>query len=150
MLAAMHRPYTIEYYAALVDDIRRRIPHASIGSDVIVGFPGETSEDFEQLTSYLEHSPLTHVHVFPYSDRPGTVAASMGERASGTIVRERGRRVREIAQRLSKEFRDSQAGTVRPALTIEDGTVAVTDNYLRVPVAPGHRRNEWLDVVVSC
>ena len=77
MLAAMRRPYTIEYYSALVDGIRARIPHASIGSDVIVGFPGETDEDFEQLESYLEASPLTHVHVFPYSDRPGTAAASM-------------------------------------------------------------------------
>ena len=149
MLTAMRRPYTIEYYSALVDDIRRRIPHASIGSDVIVGFPGETDEDFEQLASYLERSPLTHVHVFPYSDRPGTDAASMPNRVGGAIVRERGRRVREIARTLSMRFRDSQIGTIRPALTIDDGSVAITDNYLRVPVAPGHARNEWLDVVVS-
>ena len=72
LLKVMCRPYTIEYYAALVDDIRARMPHASIGSDVIVGFPGETDEDFDRLASYLERSPLTHVHVFPYSDRPGT------------------------------------------------------------------------------
>ena len=70
----MRRPYTIEYYSALVDDIRARLPHASIGSDIIVGFPGETDDDFEQLASYLEASPLTHLHVFPYSDRPGTAA----------------------------------------------------------------------------
>src|SRR5437763_3641560 len=73
MLAAMRRPYTIDYYASLVDDIRARIPHASIGSDIIVGFPGETDDDVDELASYLERSPLTHVHVFPYSDRPGTV-----------------------------------------------------------------------------
>lgn len=149
MLSAMRRPYTIEYYSALVDDIRRRIPHCSIGSDVIVGFPGETNADFEQLASYLERSPLTHVHVFPYSDRPGTGAASMQCKVGGAIVRERGRRVREIAQLLSKTFRESQVGTTRPALTIDDGTVAVTDNYLRVPVAPGRRRNESLEVVIN-
>jgi len=149
MLSAMRRPYTIEYYSALVDDIRRRIPHCSIGSDVIVGFPGETNADFEQLASYLERSPLTHVHVFPYSDRPGTGAASMPCKVGGAIVRERGRRVREIAQQLSKTFRESQVGTTRPALTIDDGTVAVTDNYLRVPVAPGRRRNESLEVVIN-
>ena len=149
MLAAMRRPYTIEYYAALVDDIRRRIPHASIGADVIVGFPGEADEDFEELETYLARSPLTHVHVFPYSDRPGTDAASMTGRAGGAIVRERGRRVREIAQHLSRRFRESQIGTVRPALTIDDGATAVTDNYLRVPIGPGRSRNEWVQVVVQ-
>jgi tRNA A37 methylthiotransferase MiaB len=87
--------------------------------------------------------------VFPYSDRPGTGAASMQCKVGGAIVRERGRRVREIAQQLSKTFRESQVGTTRPALTIDDGTVAVTDNYLRVPVAPGRRRNESLEVVVN-
>jgi len=149
MLALMRRPYTIEYYAALVDDIRTRIPHASIGSDVIVGFPGESDEDFEMLANYLEHSPLTHVHVFPYSDRPGTDATAMPGKVGGVIVRGRGRRIREIAQALSRRFRESQIGTVRPALTIDDGTVAVTDNYLRVPIGPGRSRNEWIDVVVQ-
>ncbi|HXD76045.1 MAG TPA: MiaB/RimO family radical SAM methylthiotransferase [Vicinamibacterales bacterium] len=144
MLSAMRRPYTIEYYTALVDGIRERMPHASIGSDVIVGFPGESDDDFEQLASYLERSPLTHVHVFPYSDRPGTDAAAMTGKVAGTLVRDRGRRIRDIAHRLSKKFRDSQAGTSRPALTIEDGSVAVTDNYLRVPAGPGHARNEWI------
>ncbi len=148
VLAAMRRPYTIEYYASLVDGIRRRLPHASIGSDVIVGFPGETDDDFEQLASYLERSPLTHVHVFPYSDRPGTDAASMRDKVAGAVVRERGRRVREIGRRLAEGFRRSQAGTTRRALTIDDGTVAVTDNYLRVPIGAGHGRNEWIDVLV--
>jgi len=149
MLAAMRRPYTIEYYAALVDGIRRRIPHASIGSDVIVGFPGESDADFEELASYLERSPLTHVHVFPYSDRPGTDASSMSGKVAGAAVRDRGRRIRDIAQQLTRRFRESQAGTVRPALTIDDGTVAVTDNYLRVPVTPPRRRNEWVDVLLT-
>ena len=148
MLTAMRRPYTIEYYAALVDDIRRRIPHASIGSDVIVGFPGESDGDFEMLANYLERSPLTHVHVFPYSDRPGTEAASMPGRAGGAIVRERGRRIREIAQRLSARFRESQVGSVRPALTVDDGSSVVTDNYLKLRVPEGRARNEHVRVQV--
>jgi threonylcarbamoyladenosine tRNA methylthiotransferase MtaB len=148
VLAAMRRPYTIEYYAALVGDIRTRIPHASIGSDVIVGFPGEANEDFEQLETYLDRSPLTHVHVFPYSDRPGTDATSMSGKAAGAVVRERGRRIREIAQRLSRRFRDSQVGSIRPALTIDDGSSVVTDNYLKLSVPAGHVRNERVDVRV--
>jgi threonylcarbamoyladenosine tRNA methylthiotransferase MtaB len=145
-LMAMGRPYTIEYYAALVDNIRARIPHASIGSDVIVGFPGETEEDFEQLVTYLGRSPLTHVHVFPYSERPGTAAASMDGQVPGPVIRERGRRVRDVAARLADGFRQSQVGGVRPALTIDDGSTVVTDNYLKVRIPAGRGRNESVRV----
>ena len=146
VLAAMRRPYTLDYYAGLVDSIRSRIPHASIGSDVIVGFPSESEDDFERLASYLECSPLTHVHVFPYSDRPGTRAAAMKGRVPGVIVRERARRLREISQRLSQRFRERQIGTVHQALTLEDGALAVTGNYLKLRIPPGRTRNEWVKV----
>jgi threonylcarbamoyladenosine tRNA methylthiotransferase MtaB len=144
ILAGMRRPYTIEYYASLVDDIRARIPNASIGSDIIVGFPGETSEDFEQLAAYLEGSPLTHIHVFPYSDRPGTPASAMAGKVNGAVIRERGRRIREIGRVLTERFRDAQVGTVHRALTLEDGTLAVTGNYVKVRIPPGLARNEWV------
>jgi threonylcarbamoyladenosine tRNA methylthiotransferase MtaB len=146
MLAAMRRPYTIGCYAALVDDIRARIPHASIGSDIIVGFPGETDDDFDQLVTYLERSPLTHVHVFPYSDRPGTDATSMGDKVPGVVVRDRGRRIREVAKQLTDRFRQSQVGSARPGLTIDDGSTVVTDNYLKLRISPGHTRNERVRV----
>jgi threonylcarbamoyladenosine tRNA methylthiotransferase MtaB len=146
VLAAMRRPYTIEYYAALVDDIRARIPDASIGSDVIVGFPGETDEDFDQLVAYLEASPLTHIHVFPYSDRPGTPASAMAGKVNGVVVRERGRIVRDIGHRLSRRFHGSQVGTTHRALTLEDGTLAVTGNYQKIRIPPGRARNEWVRV----
>jgi threonylcarbamoyladenosine tRNA methylthiotransferase MtaB len=148
MLAAMCRPYTIAYYDALVEFIRGRIPHASIGSDVIVGFPGETEGDFAQLAAYLERSPLTHVHVFPYSDRPGTVATSMSAKVPGAVVRERGRRVREVAARLAARFRQSQVDSVRPGLTIEDGSTVVTDNYLKLRIPAGRPRNERVRVLI--
>jgi threonylcarbamoyladenosine tRNA methylthiotransferase MtaB len=148
VLRAMRRPYTIEYYGSLVDDIRRLMPHAAIGSDVIVGFPGETDEDFEELAEYLEMSPLTHIHVFPYSDRPGTIAAAMDGKVHGAVVRERGARVREISARLAKRFHDKQLGTVRRGLTIEDGSLVVTDNYLKVRIPAGTPRNEWVNVQV--
>ena len=148
MLATMCRPYTIAYYEALVDFIRVRIPHASIGSDVIVGFPGETDGDFEQLLAYLERSPLTHVHVFPYSDRPGTAATSMSGKVPGAVVRERGRRVREVAARLAERFRQSQIGSVRPGLTLDDGSSVVTDNYLKLRIPAGRPRNERVRVLI--
>src|SRR4051812_44939567 len=146
VLAAMRRPYTIQYYAALVDDIRARVANASIGSDIIVGFPGETDDDFEELAAYLERSPLTHIHVFPYSDRPGTAASTMAGKVGGAIVRERGRRIREIGRVLTERFRRSQIGTVQRALTLDDGTMAVTGNYVKVRIPAGQARNEWIRV----
>jgi threonylcarbamoyladenosine tRNA methylthiotransferase MtaB len=144
VLEAMRRPYTIEYYAALVDDIRARIPNASIGSDIIVGFPGETDDDFEQLAGYLDRSPLTHIHVFPYSDRPGTPASAMAGKVNGVVVRERGRRIRDIGRALTTRFHASQVGTTHRALTLDDGTLAVTANYLKVRIPAGLARNEWV------
>ncbi len=149
MLSAMRRPYTIEYYRELLSQIRERLPHASIGSDVIVGFPGETAEDFGRLESYLEESPLTHLHVFPYSDRPGTAATELSEKIHGSIVRERSRRLRDISDRLSKRFKRSQIGTVHRALTIEDGSLAVTGNYLKLRIPSGRQRNEWITVEIT-
>jgi threonylcarbamoyladenosine tRNA methylthiotransferase MtaB len=149
VLRAMRRPYTIEYFSSLVDDIRSRMPNASIGSDIIVGFPGETDEDFDQLVAYLETSPLTHVHVFPYSDRPGTPASAMTGKVNGVVVRERGRIVRDIGHRLSRRFHGSQVGTTHRALTLEDGTLAVTGNYVKVRIPPGHARNQWVRVTLT-
>jgi threonylcarbamoyladenosine tRNA methylthiotransferase MtaB len=144
VLAAMRRPYTIADYSELVDRIRVKIPHASLGSDIIVGFPGETDGDFEQLAAYLERAPLTHLHVFPYSDRPGTPASAMADKVHGAVIRERARRVRELGRRLTERFHDSQVGSIHRALTLDDGSLAVTGNYLKVRISPGHRRNQWV------
>ena len=98
--------------------------------------------------TYLERSPITHVHVFPYPDRPGTIASGLPAKVHGAVVKARAQRLRDISRRLSTAFRARQVGTVRPALTLEDGRVAVTDNYLRVPVPPGHARNQWVSVTI--
>jgi threonylcarbamoyladenosine tRNA methylthiotransferase MtaB len=141
LLAAMRRPYTLDDYRRLVDGIHARLPHASIGSDMIVGFPGETDEDFAANSAYLPCSPLTHLHVFPYSDRPGTDASKMSGKVHGAVIRDRGAELRRIGADLASRFRASQVGTIRPGLTLEDGTLVVTDNYLKVTIAPGLLRN---------
>jgi threonylcarbamoyladenosine tRNA methylthiotransferase MtaB len=149
VLVAMGRPYTIEYYRELVGAIRAAMPEVSIGTDVIAGFPGETDDDFVQLTSYLESSPLTHLHVFPYSDRPGTAASSRRDKVHGAVVRDRATIVRRIGQRLASSFRDAQVGSVHRGLTIDDGSIVVTGNYLKVQIPPGRLRNEWVDVTIT-
>jgi len=149
VLASMRRPYTIAYYRALIDDIRTRIPSASIGSDVVVGFPGERDEDVDALVEYLNGSPLTHVHVFPYSDRPGTEATEMPGKVAGAAIRERAQRVRDVGRVLTLRFRAAQVGTVHRGLTLEDGSLVVTDNYIKVRIPSGHARNEWVDVAIT-
>ncbi|MEO6213547.1 MAG: MiaB/RimO family radical SAM methylthiotransferase [Vicinamibacterales bacterium] len=146
MLAAMRRPYTLSQYRALVEEIAVRLPHASIGSDMIAGFPGEQIEDVAENLAYLPQSPLTHLHVFPYSDRDGTEASRMGGKADGPTTRSRGAELRAVGASLTRRFHDRQRGTVRPGLTLEDGTLVVTDNYLKVRIPRGLSRNERVHV----
>ena len=149
MLTAMRRPYTIGYFRRLALHVRATMPHAALGSDVVVGFPGETDEDFEELHEYLEQSPLTHVHVFPYSDRPGTTASLLPGKVHGAVVRERARRLREVGSELTRRFHRGQLNSIRPALTIEDGSLVVTDNYLKLRVPEGLPRNVPVRVAVG-
>lgn len=146
ILALMRRPYTLDFYRRLVDSIVERLPHASIGSDMIAGFPGETEEDFAANLDYLPRSPLTHLHVFPYSDRDGTEASRMRDKVEGPTTRARGAQLRATGAELTRRFQDRQVGTVRPGLTLEDGTLVVTDNYLKVRIPGGLRRNERVQV----
>jgi threonylcarbamoyladenosine tRNA methylthiotransferase MtaB len=146
ILRAMRRPYSAGAYLRLVERIRSAMPEASIGSDVIVGFPGEAAAHFEEMRALLTKAPLTHLHVFPYSDRPGTEASSMPAKVDGAAIRERGREVRAIGHEMARRFRESQAGTTRRALTLDDGWSAVTDNFLKVRLEQPHARNEWIDV----
>src|SRR5688572_9708924 len=149
MLRAMRRPYRVADYVRLVVGLHRSIPHASIGSDVIVGFPGETDAQFREMGEVLEGLPLTHLHVFPYSDRPGTEASARFPKVDGALIRERGRQVRDIGERMTRRFRETQAGTVRRGLVVDDGWSAVTDNYVKVRLESHHPRNTWVQVRIT-
>jgi len=149
ILSAMQRPYTSAFYRRLVERVRDRIPHAAIGSDVIVGFPGEQAAHAAHLVAFLDALPLTHLHVFPYSDRPGTSAAAMPHKVSGIEIRERGAAVRAVGSALTGRFQQSQVGLQRRALTVEDGSHIVTDNYLKLRIPPGVARNEWVQVRIG-
>jgi threonylcarbamoyladenosine tRNA methylthiotransferase MtaB len=146
MLHAMRRPYTVEFYADMVGTIIGKLPHASIGTDMIVGFPGESDRDFADSLDYLASAPLSHVHVFPYSDRPGTEASVLEDKVPGQTVRDRGSVLRAAAAKLTTKFREAQVDTIRPGLTLEDGSLVVTDNYLKVRVGTGKARNERVQV----
>jgi threonylcarbamoyladenosine tRNA methylthiotransferase MtaB len=149
VLRAMRRPYTSSYYRQLVGRIRTVLPDAAIGSDVIVGFPGETERHFAELTALLEDLPLTHLHVFPYSDRPGTDASRLFPKVDGRVIRERARVIREIGERMSRGFKQSQVGRRLRGLTVDDGQSVVTGNYLKLRIDTHGVRNQWVDIRVE-
>ena len=149
MLSAMNRPYTATYYRNLVEHIRSRLPDAALGTDIIVGFPGETDADFRTMSDLLELLPLSYAHVFPYSDRPGTAAATLSRKVDGQTVRTRARAIRDIAARHASTFRQSQMGRTIRALTVDDGQAVVTDNYLKLRLEQRRPRNEWVAVRVT-
>lgn len=146
ILTAMRRPYTSVFYEDLVSSIVERLPHASVGTDMIVGFPGETDDDFAASLDYVSRSPLSHVHVFPYSDRPGTEASMLDGKVPGAVVRRRGLSLREAGAARSRQFREAQIDSVRAGLTLEDGTLVVTDNFLKVRIGAGLARNARVQV----
>jgi threonylcarbamoyladenosine tRNA methylthiotransferase MtaB len=149
MLRAMRRPYSAAYYEGLVARIRTRLPQAAIGSDIIIGFPGETSADFDEMYGVLGRLPLTYLHVFPYSDRPGTVASRMTPKVDGRDIRARAASVREIGDRMACAFRRSQIGHTHRALTVDEGRSVVTGNYLKLRLDEQRTRNEWVNVRVT-
>jgi len=148
ILRAMRRPYSPEYYADLVRRIRHRVPDAAIGADVMVGFPGEMDDDFSATFRLIEDSPLTYLHVFPYSSRPGTVAAGLPHAIPEQVSRLRARGLRNLAAQKNEEFRRQMIGQEIDVLTLEDGS-AISSNFVRVSVPADSPSNEWIRVRVT-
>ena len=149
MLRLMRRPYSRDVYHRLVTRVRECLPHAGIGSDLVVGFPGEDETDLAANLTYLAGSPLTYLHVFPYSDRPGTEASTMASKVPKPVIRDRARAVRECGAGLSRRFRAAHQGSVRPGLTIDGGHVVLTDNYLKVRIPTGEPENQRVAVRIT-
>ena len=148
VLRLMRRPYNAGYYAELVCSIREGVADASIGADVMVGFPGETDEDFWATYTLVERSPLTYLHVFPYSSRPGTVAADLPNHIPEHVSRFRAKALRDLIARKNRNFRQDMIGKEIEVLTLEAGT-AISSNFLRVSVPSDSPVNEWIRVRVT-
>lgn len=134
VLGKMRRRYRREVYRARVDRILGAIPDAAIGVDVIVGFPGETETRFLNTVAFLEDLPVTYLHAFTYSERPGTVAASDGATVPKQERSRRNRVLTMISEKKRSAFAHRFAGTRRPVLWEErrgDRIEGWTDNYIR-------------------
>jgi threonylcarbamoyladenosine tRNA methylthiotransferase MtaB len=138
ILGLMRRRYRRDKFRDRVIRVKNLIPDASIGADVIVGFPGETGEDFKETYSFLENLPLSYLHVFAFSPRPGTPAATMPGAVRASEKEERSRQLIRLSGRKRIQFMQSAAGNIYDVLLEKrsaDGMLSgLTGNYIRTLV----------------
>ncbi|HEY3302283.1 MAG TPA: tRNA (N(6)-L-threonylcarbamoyladenosine(37)-C(2))-methylthiotransferase MtaB [Candidatus Binatia bacterium] len=154
ILKQMRRNYDTAYYRDIVAKARALLPDAALGSDIIVGFPAETDESFERQLEFFDSLPLTYFHVFPYSIRSATVAASLPDHLPNAVKKERARRMRELGTRKKREFYHRFLGRRVSVLVEGDSNVAgarrgYSRNYLPVSVRGDARVNEEVEVAIE-
>lgn len=142
VLRLMHRHYDTALFRHKIERIRRLIPHAFIGVDLIAGARGETEEEFARSRDFVESLPITRLHIFPYSERPGTKALEIGHMVSQQDKHRRVNEMLHVSERKMEAFARQFLGTVRPVL-LERGRPGepmsgFTDNYLKVSVDAPH------------
>ena len=157
VLRRMHRKYRPWHYREKIERIRAAIPSAAIGADVMVGFPGESDREFEETYRLIELLPLTYLHVFTFSARPGTPAACLPQPVPAKVARERNRILRELGSEKKLAFMRSFVGGKLRAITLSSPThesanhwtEALSDNYLSVRIGGRHASNRWIDIQVD-
>jgi len=149
ILRRMHRKYRPRHYADRVFQARALMPLAAIGADVMVGFPGETEADFEESRAFIAGLPFTYLHVFTYSERPGTPAATDPEQVPLPVRKERNRVLRELAAGRNLAFRQSMVGKTLSAVTLNQPGTALTGNYLKVELAQPREANQLVDLRIG-
>ena len=138
VLKLMNRKYTLAEYYDIIKAIREIRPMIAITTDIIVGFPGETEEDFEQTLQISKQFAFAKIHVFPYSERKGTAAMQLPQHIDPTIKKQRARQLVALSNTLEKEYATKFIGQKVEVLfeTYKDGySVGHTSNYLKVKVA---------------
>ena len=159
ILRAMHRRYRPWHYAAKVAAVREAMPAAAIGADVMVGFPGETDDLFEETYRFVEEQPFTYLHLFPFSARPGTPAwkLHLEKPVAGEAVKERMGRLRTLAAAKHRVFREAQVGRNLSVVTLQRNaahgeagwTPALSDNFLKIELQGEFAANRMLRVEVN-
>ncbi|MBN2134719.1 MAG: tRNA (N(6)-L-threonylcarbamoyladenosine(37)-C(2))-methylthiotransferase MtaB [Acidobacteria bacterium] len=152
ILGLMGRPYKQEYFYNIINLIRKNDPSFSIGTDVIVGFPSENTEDFNETKHLLESLEFSYMHIFPYSKRPGTRSAEMKPEVDSSTITGRAKELRDLAASQKAEFLKKQVGTVRQALTLraqKNGIQAITDNYIQVIINSSTPLNTLVNVRIT-
>ncbi|MGH9672437.1 MAG: tRNA (N(6)-L-threonylcarbamoyladenosine(37)-C(2))-methylthiotransferase MtaB [Bryobacteraceae bacterium] len=146
VLRRMKRRYRARHYADRLSKARRWMPDAAIGADVMTGFPGETEAEFEESRRFIESMPFTYLHVFTYSERPGTPAADTAP-VPRRVRKERTHLIRQISASKNLDFRQNFAGRTLSVVTLPEG--ALSHNYLRVELATPRPPNLLVNVEIG-
>jgi threonylcarbamoyladenosine tRNA methylthiotransferase MtaB len=157
ILAAMHRWYRAEHYERRAELAREWLPAAAIGADVIAGFPGETEADHQATLSFIERLPLTYLHVFSFSSRPGTAAADLHNPVPEQVIARRARELRSLGEKKKAAFQMGQIGHPMRVLTLNRSgidssgqwTRSLSSNYLDVRVPGAWTANRFLHVRIE-
>lgn len=148
-LRRMRRKYRPRHYADRIRKARSLMPDAAIGADVMVGFPGETEAEFAESRQYIQELPFTYLHVFTYSERPGTPAAEAANPVPMHVRRARNRILRELAASKNLEFRSRFVGQRLPVVTLDQPGAALSDNYLKVELDSARTPNRLMEVEIG-
>ena len=149
VLRRMRRKYRPRHYADRIQRARSAMPDAAIGADVMVGFPGETDEEFAQSRDFIASLPFTYLHVFTYSARPGTPAAGAPAQVPIPVRKERNRILRQLADDKNLQFRQSMLGKRLSVVTLDPPGSALSDNYLTVDLARPEPANRLMEVDIG-
>ena len=147
VLRRMHRKYRPRHYADRIAKARALMPDCAVGADVMTGFPGETDAEFEDSRAFIESLPFTYLHVFTYSERPGTPAAER-DQVPMEVRKHRTHVLRALAAAKSAEFRRSMVGRKLSVVTLE-GNRALSDNFLKVTLASAHQANQIVETSIG-
>lgn len=152
ILRLMNRKYDLAYFKQKMEQIREIRPDISLTTDIIVGFPSETEEDFQDTLSFVREVQFSKVHVFPYSRRSGTVAADMAEQVPGDVKKDRVRRLLALSKELETEYMKKFIGKTLPVLmevNRTDYSLGHTSNYLLVKVPGEYQSEDLVDVTIT-
>jgi threonylcarbamoyladenosine tRNA methylthiotransferase MtaB len=149
VLKRMFRKYRVRHYASRLTLARSLMPNAAIGADVMTGFPGETEAEFAETHDFIESQPFTYLHVFTYSERPGTQAAEQGRAVPIPVRQERTRILRDLSDRKNLAFRRRMLGQSLSAVTLAQRGLALTANFLKVEMAAPREPNQIVDLQIG-
>lgn len=149
VMRRMRRKYRPRHYEDRLRKAHALMPDAAIGADVMVGFPGETEHEFEESRAFIESLPYTYLHVFTYSERPGTEAVGIANPVPMPVRKQRNRILRDLATRKNLAFRQRMVGRTLSAVTLDHAGIALSGNYLKIEMATPRRANQIVELKIG-